>query len=147
MKKALIVSLGILLAAAALGAADFGYPVDGEPWYHIKARFDNTASLGAGVWSVTAVTVNGQRARDFILAQKGKDTTSPEVDGTSPFDLKVRWSWQAGQSYEIAVQLQNAKLKTSAALTAKAKAPAGKGYWDRGWKNQSGPSRCWRRNR
>ena len=136
MKKAILVILGILCAAPAIARADdFGYPVDGEPWYHIKARFDNTATLGPGVWSVVAVTVNGQRVRDFALNQKGKETTAPEVDGASPFELKVRWSWQARQSYEIAVQLQNAKLKKSATLTAKDKAPTGKGYWDRGWKN------------
>jgi hypothetical protein len=136
MKKTVCIALGILCAAAlTIQAAEFGYPVDGESWYHIKARFDNTASLGPGVWSVLSVTVNGQRARDFVLAQKGKETTAPDVDGAAPFDLKIRWSWQARQSYEIAVQFKNAKSNKTATLTAKDKAPAGKGYWDRGWKN------------
>ena len=136
MKKTL--ALGIILVSALITPAraeEFGYPAAGEPWYFIKAGFTNTASVGKGFWAIKSVQVNGKRGRDFVVFQNNREMMSPEIDGEAAFDLKIRWSWEKSQTYEIKVDLENAKLGKTAALIQKAKAPAKKGYWNPSWKN------------
>ncbi|MCX6560129.1 MAG: hypothetical protein NTZ26_06385 [Candidatus Aminicenantes bacterium] len=124
------------LIAGLASAADFGYPTAGEPWYSIKLGFQAApAALGAGNWTLIRITVNGQRARNFALLQGGRETTAPEIDAAKPFELKVRWSWEARQAYEIKADFEGGAGKTVKTLTAKEKAPSGKGYWNSAWKN------------
>jgi hypothetical protein len=135
MKKAIPAVFIFLAAAVFILAADFGYPLAGEPWYSIKARFDTTATLGPGTWSIVRVSVNGARARDFALFQNGKETPGSDFDGNKPFDLKVRWSWTAKQSYEIKADLENPKTGRKQTLSVKDKSPSRRGYWNAAWKN------------
>jgi hypothetical protein len=136
MKKALIpIVLLVLNLASFTAETEFGYPVDGEPWYFIKASFNDTSSLSIGVWRVSRITVNGVRIRDFLLFQGGAEVLGKDIQGQQPFEVKARFSWQANQSYEIQVQLENIKTKKPAALTQKVSSPALKGYWDPAWKS------------
>jgi len=123
----------ILVGPAA--AAEFGYPVDGEPWYFVKASFADPSALSKGLWRVARVSVNGERARDFLLFQEGNEVLGKDIQGELPFEIKVRHSWSGGESYELQVLLENAKAKKSATLTQKTAAPDLKGYWNGAWKN------------
>jgi len=136
MKKAsiLVVLLAMNLAIFA-GPADFGYPVEGEPWYFIKASFRDVSALSKGSWRVSRVAVNNTRIRDFLLYQGGSEVLGKDVQGLQPFEVKARFSWQASQTYEVRVELENAKTQKSAAFTQKVSSPALKGYWDPAWKN------------
>ena len=136
MKKNLIVLLllaGIWLLPAA--AAEFGYPVDGEPWYFIKVTFGDPVSLSKGAWRVTRITVNAVRTRDFLLYQANQEVLGKDIQGGQPFEVKARFSWQPNQAYEVSVQLENLKNRKAALLTQKTASPALKGYWDPAWKN------------
>jgi len=116
---------------------EYGYPIAGEAWYSIKAVFLNNPPAGQGAWSVSRVTVNGTRARDFLVFQNGRETAIPEINGDQPFDLKIRWGWQGKAGYEVKVDLEHGKTKKTLTLTEQATAPAKKGYWNSGWKNYS----------
>ncbi len=136
MKKAFILlSLLALSLANFASAAEFSYPVGGEPWYFVKAAFSDAASLSKGAWRVSRITVNGVRVRDFLLYQGGSDVLGKDIQGQQPFEVKARFSWQANQAYEIQVQLDNLKTKKSATLTQKVSSPALKGYWNPAWKS------------
>jgi len=136
MKKIMILlfSLSLNLVNPS-AAAEFGYPVGGEPWYFIKTAFSEVASLSQGAWRVSRVAVNGVRAKDFLLYQGGQDVLGNDIQGQKPFEIKVRFSWQGNQAYEIQVQLDNIKTKKTADLSQKVSSPALKGYWDPSWKN------------
>lgn len=116
-------------------AAEFGYPLDGEPWYHIKAAFSNASALSKGAWRVSKVTINGIRVRDFLLYQKDQEVLGNDIQGDLPFEAKIRFPWRGNQVYEVEIQLDNAKTKKSAALTQKLTSPALRGYWNPDWKN------------
>ncbi len=133
--KPILALAAVLLVAGFAGAADFGYPVDGDPWYAINARFDSTATLGRGLWTIARVTVDGRRARDFAVFQNGVETPAPDVDGSKPFDLKIRWSWERGRRYEVKAEMENTQAKRREILIHRAQAPGGKGYWNPAWKN------------
>jgi len=136
MKKLLILLFLLALNLVSFApAAEFGYPVEGEPWYFIKASFSDTSSLSKGAWRVSRVTVNGVRAKDFLLYQAGLEVLGKDIEGQQAFDVKARFSWQSSQAYEIQVQLENLKTRKSATLIQKVSSPALKGYWDLGWKN------------
>ncbi len=136
MKKiAASLVLAIIALVSAAAAEEFGYPVGGESWYYIKVVMADAAPAGPGVWTVARVSVNGRPARDFAVRQGGKELPSADVDGTKPFELKVRWSWAKGEVYEIKAELENAKAGTKAAAAWKGRAAAGKGYWNPAWKN------------
>lgn len=136
MKKALISTIFLALNLAGLaGAAEFGYPFDGEPWYFIKASFSDAASLSKGAWKVSKITVNGIRVRDFLLYQEGAEILGRDVQGQQSFEVKARFSWLANQTYQIEVQLESAKAKKAATLTQKVSSPNLKGYWNTDWKN------------
>ncbi len=116
-------------------AAEFGYPVEGEPWYFIKAAFADTASLSKGTWRVSRITVNGTRVRDFLLYQEGEEVLGKDIQGQQPFEVKARFAWQGNQIYEIQAQLENVKTKKTATLAQKLSSPELKGYWNPDWKN------------
>jgi len=130
---AIIISTFVLIITAE--AENFGYPTSGEAWYYIKANFTDASAVGPGLWTVKKVTVNGVRARDFSVFQNDKETAGPEIRGETPFDLKVRWSWEKNRAYEIKADLENAKAGKALILTQNKRAPAGKGYWNSAWKN------------
>jgi hypothetical protein len=136
MKRPVLMVLVFIFSLAGPGlAADFGYPVNGEPWYFLKSVFNDPSVLAGGLWTVTRVEANGMRIRDFALFQNGEQTLSREIDGGLPFDLKARLSWRAGEEYNVILQLENMKTKKTATLSTRATAPAGKGYWNPDWRN------------
>jgi hypothetical protein len=136
MKKTWVFVAFVTLSLINLGAADeFGYPVDGEPWYFVKATFSDAAALSEGTWRVSGVTVSGTRTRDFLLYQGGSEVLGNDIQGRRPLEVKARISWQANRSYEIQVQLEEKKTKKKATLIQKASSPALRGYWDPAWKN------------
>jgi hypothetical protein len=136
MKKRLLSAIPLLIWFVGFSrAAEFGYPVAGEPWYFIRAAFSDTEVLTRGTWRVSRIFVNGTRARDFLLFQGNEEVPGREIKGQQPFEVKVRFSWQGNQSYEIRAELDNPKSKKTATLAEKVTAPPVKGYWDPAWKN------------
>jgi hypothetical protein len=134
-KRCLFLGLIVTAAWGLAAAAEFGYPVAGEPWYSIRAGFADVSELSRGVWRVTRVSVNGARVRDFALYQGGQEALGPEVRGEEPFELKARFGWQGNTSYDIRVELENQKTKKPASLAQKVTSPGLKGYWNPAWKN------------
>jgi len=114
---------------------DFGYPVSGEPWYHILARMGSAPPSKNGAWTISRVEVNGQRARDFVFLRDDRPRPAAEAGGGEPVDLKIRWSWTGQDRYEIRAELENTKSGEKAALVQKGRAPAERGYWNPAWKN------------
>jgi hypothetical protein len=136
MKKVLIGMAFLTLNLAIFAAStEFGYPVEGEPWYFIKASFTDVTSLSKGAWRVSRVTINGTRTRDFLLYQGGSEVLGMDIRGQLPFEIKARFSWQAHQACEIQVQLENLKTRKTETLSQKVSSPDLKGYWDPAWKN------------
>ncbi len=135
-QKIMFISLVLVLLIRPAQAAEFGYPAAGEAWYYIKASFSNNPPVGQGAWSVTRITVNGTRARDFLVFQNGRETAGPEINGHQPFAVKIRWIWQGRTGYEVKVDLENAKTKKALTLTDMGTAPAKRGYWNAGWKKE-----------
>ena len=136
MKRRMLFVLSLMICLVGLiEAAEFGYPVEGEPWYFIKTAFSDAASLSKGSWRVSRIAVNGAGVRDFVLYQGGQAVLGKAIRGQQPFEVKARVSWQANQPYEIQVQLENIKTKKTAHLSQKVSSPALKGYWDPAWKN------------
>ena len=129
----ILLFLGVFVRAAQ--GFEFGFPVNGEAWYYIKAAFPSDPPIGQGAWSILRVTVNGTRARDFLIFQNVKEMNSSEISGDLPFELKIRWSWQAKTSYEIKADLENIKTKKTLSLAEKGIAPATTGYWNAAWRN------------
>ena len=116
-------------------AVEFGYPVEGEPWYFIKSAFADTAPLAKGTWRVSQITVNGTRSRHFLLYQGGEEVLGRDIHGHRPLEVKVRHAWQGNQAYEIQALLENTKTKKTINLTQKLSSPVLKGYWNPDWKN------------
>jgi hypothetical protein len=136
MKKRIL--LAVLLTAGLAGlveAAEFGYPVAGEPWYYIQASFGDAASLPKGTWRVSQISVNGTRARDILLTQGGMEVPGKDIQGQRPFEVKIRHSWQGNRAYVIQARVENAKMKKSVTLEQKVSSPVSKGYWNPAWKN------------
>lgn len=134
MKKLAIFILIISFSTLSF-AFEFGYPVSGEGWYYIKARFSSEDGLEKGTWNVARVEVNGARVRDFILYQDGKELLEKKVKGESPLEVKVRFSWEGDKEYELKVELNDAGSGKSSFLRKMTKSPVQKGYWDSSWKN------------
>ncbi len=136
MKKLFrVLALLLVFFSSFASAAEFGYPVAGEPWYYIRVSFADTTELSRGQWRVARVEVNGTWARDFLLYQSGEECLGKDIEGSLPFEIKVRHGWTGNESYEIRVQLESARTKKSVTLLQKAASPGLKGYWDPGWKN------------
>ena len=121
-KKGTLLCLSIFLtgllagaagAGAAAGAADaraaFGYPVDGEAWYSIRATFSPPAGLAGTVGKVVRVEVNKARCRDFVLFQDGKELNVNEVKMGQPFEVKARAGWLAKTNYAVDLVLEDLK--------------------------------------
>jgi len=124
-----------IIISSSLLAADFGYPINGEPWYFIKTTFPADPSLSGAIWEVKNVTINGQRVRDFILFQQGQELLAKEIKGSSPFEIKIRYPWEGNKDYEIQILLNNPKTKKQIKLSQKISSPDQKGYWNPNWKN------------
>jgi len=136
MKRTIFLIIPLMMCLVSFSqAAEFGYPVEGEPWYFIKAAFSDTASLSKGTWRVTQITVNGTRSRDFLIFQEGEEVLGKDIQGQRPFEVKVRFAWQGNQAYDIQALVENAKTKKTVTLAQKLSSPALKGYWDPNWKN------------
>jgi len=136
MRKLAPVLILLTLAAGPAAAADFGWPTAGEPWYFVKVRFETApVLLGSGAWTLTHVAVDGKRIRDFSLGQSGKELAGDAIDAGKPFELKLRWSWESRRTYEIRADFDGGKGRGVKTLTAREKAPAGKGYWNPAWKS------------
>jgi hypothetical protein len=133
-RRAILVSF-LLASVLRLGAAEFGYPVGGEPWYFIKAAFRPGADFKGSDWKVGAVLVNGVRSRDYLLYQDGLELTGLAVKGDRPFEVKVRSSWTPGASHAVELRLAEAKTGRARALRSALVAPPGKGCWNPAWKN------------
>ncbi len=113
----------------------FGYPIDGEPWYWVRASFTAPAG-GKDSLRVGRVTVNGARCRDFVLYQKGRELNAIEIAPASAFEVKARFSWLPKTTYAFSVEMEGVKSGTKLSpVTASGASPAGKGYWNQAWKN------------
>jgi hypothetical protein len=134
-KRCVLLALIVAACWSAALAADFGYPVAGEPWYFIRAEFTDVSALAKGAWRVSRVSINGVRVRDFVLYQEGQEVLGPEVLGDKAFEVKARFGWQASTSYDMKVELDNPRTKRSAGLAVKVTSPRLKGYWNPDWKN------------
>jgi len=136
MKRTIFPILAMLICLVSLTrAVEFGYPVEGEPWYFIKAAFSDKAALSKGSWKVSQLIVNGTRTRDFLLYQGGEEVLGKDIQGQQPFEVKARFAWQGNQAYEIQALLENAKTKKAITLIQKLSSPALGGYWNPDWKN------------
>lgn len=136
MKKKIFLLAWSMLSLVSWGlTTEFGYPVSGEPWYFIKVSFADPSLSPGGTWGVSRVMVNNQRARDFVLFQGGEELPGKEIRAEHPFELKIRYPWEGGKTYEIRVQLENEKRKKSASLVQEVTSPARRGYWNPAWKN------------
>ena len=136
MRKLVWATIAFVLGLTGLaGAVEFGYPAGGEPWYFLKADIPPSAEMRAGLWTVSRVEVNGQWARDFVLFQRGRELTGKDVQGDSPFEIKVRHGWRASTEYQIVLSLANAKTAQKISLSRTVRSPSGKGYWNPAWKN------------
>jgi len=140
--RTLIISsmvLAALSSAAAAVAAEprgpFGYPLDGEPWYSVRAAFTPAAASGGVVCRVARVEVNKARCRDFVLYQGGKELNANGIRMDRPFEIKVRCGWLAKTAYTVGIVLEDVKSGKTQALEWSAVSPAGKGYWNASWKN------------
>lgn len=128
--------------ALSPGVAAFGYPVGGEPWYFVRGGLA-LAELpeGAGAdaaWSVDRVVVDGERTRDFLVYQDGREIDKHAVKaarGRVAFEVKARRVWAPGAESEMTVDLVEPVSGDIRVVTAKGTAPAGRGYWDPAWKN------------
>lgn len=134
-KRCFLLSLILIGSCGVAAAAEFGYPVAGEPWYSIRVPFSDVSALAKGTWRVVRVSVNGARVRDFLLYQDGAEVLGPEVLGGRAFEMKARFGWQGNKTYDVQVGLENARTKKSASLSQKVQSPALKGYWNPDWKN------------
>jgi len=132
--------LGLLAGAArAAGAAGsravFGYPVDGEAWYSIRAAFPPAEGKAAAACKVVRVEVNKARCRDFILFQDGKELNANEVRMDRPFEVKIRFGWLPKTAYALDLMMEDIKSAKKVPLSWSGTSPSGKGYWDPAWKN------------
>jgi hypothetical protein len=116
-------------------AFKFGYPVDGEDWYYIRAKFSAEGQTEKGAYEITEVSVNGIKARDFLVYQDRKEVFDKKINSDSPFDIKFRYGWEGDKDYEIKAVLKNPETGKSFFLHEKLKSPSSKGYWNSQWKN------------
>lgn len=95
-------------------ALKFGYPVDGEDWYFIRAKFSAEGQTEKGAYEITEISVNGIKARDFLVYQDRKEVFDKKINSDSPFDIKIRYGWEGDKDYEIKAALKNPETgKTS----------------------------------
>ncbi|MFC2158795.1 hypothetical protein ACFLT9_13260 [Acidobacteriota bacterium] len=127
--------LCFLLLSASILAKDFGYPVDGEPWYFIQAQQINDQSLEGAFWSLKEVSVNDLEVRDFLIFQKGREIFDNSLDGDKSFDLKIRFNWEGDETYNIKLLMEDMESGKTQAIKIKKTSPSLTGYWRPAWKN------------
>jgi len=129
----------ILLLFASLvtsGCAyKFGYPVDGENWYYILTKFSVEDQTEKGRYEITEISVNGIKARDFLVYQDRKEVFDSKINTDSPFEVKIRYGWEGDKDYEIQAALKNPETGKSFRIHEKLKSPSSQGYWNSQWKN------------
>ena len=127
--------------AGAPAAMAFGYPIEGEPWYHVKGGLavpDIPAGLEKEAWSVDKVMVDGVRVRDFAVFQAGHEIDKHGVKaagGELSLEVKARAVWRPGAEASMRVDLVEPKSGELKSAEVAGTAPAGKGYWDPAWKS------------
>jgi hypothetical protein len=132
---------GAAATPASATEPQFGYPVEGEPWYFVRGAFvapGVPAGLEAAAWSVDRVEVDGVRARDFLVYQGGREVDKLGVrseGGKLALEVKARHVWRPEAATEMKVQLVEPKTGDIQVLTSSGTAPSGKGYWDPAWKS------------
>ncbi len=135
----LIFLLGVIAgpgAAAPAGpGAVFGYPVDGEAWFSVRAPFSPPAGSAGAVCRIARVEVNKARCRDFVLFQDGKESNSGEIRMDRSFEVKARFGWLPKTACAVNLVLEDVKSGAKTPLSWSGTSPAGKGYWDPAWKN------------
>jgi hypothetical protein len=138
-KKALFLVLPFLLAAScartAAPSSGFGYPVDGEAWYSIRASFAPPAGMERTVCRVSRVEVDKTRCRDFSIFQDGRELNANEVSMDRPFEVKIRFGWLPKTAYAVEAAVEDVKSAKQTSLSWSGTSPAGQGYWDSAWKN------------
>lgn len=128
-------------AAPAAAGPEFGYPVAGEPWYHVMCALELESvpdGLADADWTVDRVLVDGARIRDFLVFQGGLEVDKHEVKaakGKIALEVKARHVWLPGATMEMKVDLVEPGSGDIQILSASGKAPAGKGYWDPAWRS------------
>lgn len=125
-----------ILGCVCLGRAqEFGYPMDGEPWYFVNASVSPKQGPGEGAWQVLNVRIDGETKRDFRLFQNKREIFDRIIEGRRAFQLKIRHSWHSGAEYGISVELQNTDSETHHTCSVEVNAPEGAGYWNDHWGN------------
>jgi hypothetical protein len=136
MRKIPCLVLLAVLGCFGLGQAqEFGYPIEGEPWYFVKTAVSPKQGPGEGAWQVVNVRIDGERMRDFIVIQNRKEIFDRIIEGKRAFQLKIRHAWQSEAEYGISVELQHTQSERTQTCSLEVKAPPGAGYWDRDWRN------------
>jgi len=118
----------VLLLFASLISAScafrFGYPVEGEGWYYIRTSFPTKDQLEKGTWEIIEVSVNGMKARDFLLYQGKKEIFQKKIEAESPFEVKIRYSWEGDKEYEIQAKLRNTETEKLTSLRKTIQSPS-----------------------
>lgn len=113
----------------------FGYPVEGEPWYHIQIDLEIPRELGDGPCKIKQVMVGEKQIKDFRLIQNGKEIYDSVVPNKQEFTIKLRHDWEGLKKYILRINLENLTTEKTSILTVNMQAPPEKGYWDPNWKN------------
>jgi hypothetical protein len=136
MKPRLIIALFLFCFIVQWATAqEFGYPCEGEDWYFIKVIHTKTSITHNQTWKINKVTVNGHRARDFVVYQNGNEVFERSIDGNFPFELKTRHNWIGKREYRFQIELLNSETEKPVYVEITAKSPPMKGYWNPEWKN------------
>jgi hypothetical protein len=121
--------------AVTANAQDFGYPVEGEPWYYIKAEKISDPALNSGIWKLDRVEINGQNVRDFLIFQEKKEIFNKKVNGDNPFAIKMRYSWVKDKTYDISINFSQIESDKQHVVNITKTSPPRNGYWNSKWKN------------
>ena len=80
-RKPCLVLLAVLGCACLGQAQEFGYPVEGEPWYYVKTSISPGQGPGEGTWQVVRVRIDGEEKRDFVVFQNKKEIFDRIIGG------------------------------------------------------------------
>lgn len=107
----------------------FGTPTPEIPYYYLKLQVENLENDA----EVLGVVVNGKRNRDFEVINDGKAALPPvlHAEAQKPM-LFIRVDWQKGNSFEVAVTLQQGQIRMELRDTYTAEEEHG--YWNKDWK-------------
>jgi hypothetical protein len=137
--KVTLLVLNLILAASCARTAPppaaFGYPVDGDAWYSIRASFAPPPAPKGSVCRVSRIEVDKTNCRDFLLFQDGRELNANEISMDRPFEVQVRFSWLPKTAYTVEAAMEDLKSDQKTSLSWSGTSPAGKGYWNSAWKN------------